>query len=127
PCRSRKARGQRLEADTIVQMSTSAVAFIPARLGSKRVPGKNIRALAGHPMLAYTIAPTVESGVFSSVMVSTDSEEIAAIARHYGAEVPFLRPAQFSGDTSPDIEWLEYTLNELKRRGRTWDCFSLLR
>jgi CMP-N-acetylneuraminic acid synthetase len=108
-------------------MSPSAVALIPARLGSKRVPGKNIRALAGHPMLAYTIAPAVESGVFSSVMVSTDSEEIAAIARHYGAEVPFLRPAAFAGDTSPDIEWLEHHLTELRAAGRGWDAFSLLR
>ncbi|HZI80325.1 MAG TPA: acylneuraminate cytidylyltransferase family protein [Vicinamibacterales bacterium] len=108
-------------------MSTSAVAFIPARLGSKRVPGKNIRALAGHPMLAYAIAPALESGVFSSVIVSTDSEEIAAVARHYGAEVPFLRPAAFAGDTSPDIEWLEHALTELRSGGRTWDAFSLLR
>ena len=108
-------------------MSTSAVAFIPARLGSKRVPGKNIRALAGHPMLAYTIAPAVESGVFSSVMVSTDSEEIAAVARHYGAEVPFLRPAAFAGDTSPDIEWLEHALTGLRAGGRSWDAFSILR
>ena len=105
----------------------NASALIPARQGSKRVPGKNIRVLGGHPMLAYTIAPALESGVFESVIVSTDSEEVAAIARHYGAEVPFLRPPQFSGDTSPDLEWVEYTLNELKRRGRTWDCFSLLR
>jgi N-acylneuraminate cytidylyltransferase len=108
-------------------MSPSAVAFIPARLGSKRVPGKNIRPLAGHPMLAYTIAPAIESGVFSSVIVSTDSEEIAAIARHYGAEVPFLRPAAFSGDTSPDIEWLEHALTELRAGGRSWDAFSILR
>jgi CMP-N-acetylneuraminic acid synthetase len=108
-------------------MSPSAVAFIPARLGSKRVPGKNIRALAGHPMIAYTIAPAIESGVFSSVIVSTDSEEIAAIARHYGAEVPFLRPAAFAGDTSPDIEWLEHALTELRSGGRSWDAFSLLR
>jgi len=108
-------------------MLPSAVAFIPARLGSKRVPGKNIRALAGHPMIAYTIAPAIESGVFSSVIVSTDSEEIAAIARHYGAEVPFLRPAAFAGDTSPDIEWLEHALTELRAGGRSWDAFSLLR
>ena len=108
-------------------MSTSAVAFIPARLGSKRVPGKNIRPLAGHPLLAYTIVPAIESGVFSSVIVSTDSEEIADVARHYGAEVPFLRPAEFAGDKSPDIEWLEYTLIELRRQRRTWDAFSLLR
>ena len=108
-------------------MSPSAVAFIPARLGSKRVPGKNIRALAGHPMVAYTIAPALESGVFSSVIVSTDSEEIAAVARHYGAEVPFLRPAAFAGDTSPDIEWLEHLLTELRAAGRSWDAFSILR
>jgi CMP-N,N'-diacetyllegionaminic acid synthase len=78
-------------------------------------------------MIAYTIVPALESGVFDSVMVSTDSEEIAAVARHYGAEVPFLRPAAYGGDTSPDIEWLEHGLVELRRRGRTWDCFSLLR
>jgi N-acylneuraminate cytidylyltransferase len=105
----------------------TAVALIPARKGSKRVPGKNVRVLDGHPMLAYTIAPALESGVFESVIVSTDSEEIADIARHYGAEVPFLRPAELASDTSPDIEWLEHTLGELKHRQRTWDCFSLLR
>ena len=105
----------------------SAVALIPARQGSKRVPGKNLRVLNGHPMLAYTIAPVIESGVFDAVMVSTDSEETAAVARHYGAEVPFLRPAEFATDTSPDIEWVDYTLRELEKRGRTWDAFSLLR
>src|SRR5690348_3540711 len=104
-----------------------AVALIPARQGSKRVPGKNTRRLNGHPMLAYTIAPAIESGVFDAVIVSTDSEEIADIARHYGAEVPFLRPAALASDTSPDIEWLEYTLAELSRQGRSWDAFSLLR
>jgi CMP-N,N'-diacetyllegionaminic acid synthase len=110
-----------------VRTTPAVVALIPARQGSKRVPGKNVRALAGHPVLAYTIAPALESGVFSSVIVSTDSEEIAAIARHYGAEVPFLRPAALSGDTSPDIEWVEHALGELTRQGRSWDCFSLLR
>jgi CMP-N,N'-diacetyllegionaminic acid synthase len=105
----------------------SCVALIPARSGSKRVTGKNVRLLGGHPMLAYTIAAARESGVFESVIVSTESEDIAAIARRYGAEVPFLRPAEFAGDTSPDIEWLDYTLAELGQRGRTWDCFSLLR
>ncbi len=103
------------------------MALIPARAGSKRVPGKNVRTLGGHPAIAYTIAPAIESGVFDTVMVSTDSEEVADIARHYGAEVPFLRPARFAGDTSPDIEWLEYTLDALQRQGRMWDCFSLLR
>ena len=105
----------------------NCIALIPARQGSKRVPGKNVRPLQGHPTIAYTIAPALDSGVFDAVIVSTDSEETAAIARHYGAEVPFLRPAQFATDTSPDIEWIEYTLAELRRRGRTWDAFSLLR
>ena len=105
----------------------NCVALIPARQGSKRVPGKNIRPLNGHPAIAYTIASALESGVFDRVIVSTDAEETAAIARHYGAEVPFLRPAQFAGDTSPDIEWIEYTLAELGRCGQTWDAFSLLR
>jgi CMP-N-acetylneuraminic acid synthetase len=105
----------------------NCVALIPARQGSKRVPGKNVRLLQGHPMLAYTIASAIESGVFNAVIVSTDSEDTAAIARHYGGEVPFLRPAEFAGDVSPDIEWVEYTLAELTRRGRRWDAFSLLR
>jgi N-acylneuraminate cytidylyltransferase len=103
------------------------VALIPARQGSKRVPGKNARPLGGHPMLAYTIAAAVEGGIFESVIVSTDSEEMAALARHYGAEVPFLRPAAYAGDTSPDIEWLAHLLGELKRQGREWDAFALLR
>ena len=78
-------------------------------------------------MIAYTIGPALESKVFDAVIVSTDSEEIAAIARHYGAEVPFLRPAAMASDTSPDIEWLEHTIGELSATGRNWDCFSLLR
>ena len=105
----------------------TCVAFVPARAGSKRVPGKNIRVLAGHPVIAYTIAPALASGLFSSVIVSTDDEETAAIARHYGAEVPFLRPAELAGDTSPDIEWVEYTLRRLASEGRTFDAFALLR
>ena len=104
-----------------------AVALIPARQGSKRVPGKNVRPLGGHPMLAYTIAAARASGVFEAVIVSTESEDIARVARHYGAEVPFLRPVAFAGDTSPDIEWVEYTLATLASSGRPYDCFSLLR
>ena len=68
------------------------VAFVPARAGSERVPQKNVRPLAGHPLLAYAIETALQSGVFDRVVVSTDSEDIAAIARWYGAEVPFLRP-----------------------------------
>ena len=108
-------------------MAPSAVALVPARSGSKRVKQKNIRVLRGHPLLAYTIAAARSSGVFREVIVSTDSEDIARIARHYGAEVPFLRPAEFAGDHSPDIEWLEHLLRELERSGRKADAFSILR
>jgi CMP-N-acetylneuraminic acid synthetase len=77
--------------------------------------------------MAYTIAAALESHVFSDVVVSTDSEAYAEIARHYGAEIPFLRPFELAGDLSPDIEWLEYTLRRLRDEGRNYDCFSLLR
>lgn len=102
-------------------------AFIPARAGSKRLQGKNVLPLAGHPLIAYTIAAARASGLFQRVIVSTDSEDIAAIARRYGAEVPFLRPADMAGDLSPDIEWVRFTLGELKRLGDAPEAFALLR
>lgn len=106
---------------------SSLVALIPARAGSKRVPGKNIRRLAGHPLIAYTIAAALESGVFGAVVVSTDSEDYAEIARHYGAEVPFLRPAELAGSLSPDIEWVEHAILALENLDRSYDGFSILR
>lgn len=104
-----------------------AVALIPARSGSKRVPDKNIRPLRGHPLLAYTIRAAIDSGVFDAVVLSTDSEHYAEIGRHYGAETPGLRPAELAGDKSSDIEWVRHTLNLLAGQGRTFDAFSLLR
>jgi pseudaminic acid cytidylyltransferase len=77
------------------------LAVIPARGGSKRVPKKNIRPLAGTPLIAYTIAAALESGLFETVMVSTDSDEIAEIARTYGATVPFMRDAAIADDSVP--------------------------
>ena len=103
------------------------VALIPARSGSKRVVDKNIRPLAGHPLIAYSIGAALQSGVFSDVIVSTDSAQYADIARYYGAEIPFMRPAAIAGDTSPDIEWVADTLKRLADSGRHYDCFSLLR
>jgi len=105
----------------------SIVAFIPARLGSKRVPNKNILPLAGHPMIAYTIRAAIDSGIFDSVICATDSEEYADIARYYGAEVPFLRSAGISGDKSSDIEWVKWMFSSLKLQGREYDVFSILR
>jgi CMP-N,N'-diacetyllegionaminic acid synthase len=102
----------------------SAVAFVPARSGSERVPHKNVRPLAGHPLLAYAIATAVQSDRFERVVVSTDSDEIADVARWYGADVPFLRPAEYATATSPDIEWLSYTLAHLDER---FELFALVR
>ncbi len=103
------------------------VALIPARSGSKRVADKNIRLLAGHPLIAYSIGAALQSGIFSDVVVSTDSEHYADIAQHYGAQVPFMRPAAIAGDTSPDIEWVADTLARLLEAERPYDCFSILR
>jgi CMP-N-acetylneuraminic acid synthetase len=104
--------------------SHRAVAFVPARSGSERVPGKNVRPLAGHPLLAYAIETARQSGVFERVVVSTDSEEIADVARWYGADVPFLRPREYATSTSPDIEWLAHTLEHLDDR---YELFALIR
>lgn len=105
----------------------SAVALVPARSGSSRVPGKNVRALAGHPLIAYSIVAAQEAGVFDAVVVSTDDEHTAAVARHYGAEVPGLRPEAISGATSPDIAWIRHVLDDMDRDGRRFDLFALVR
>jgi len=83
-----------------------AVAFIFARGGSKGLPGKNVRPLCGKPMIAWSIEHAKAVGRISRVIVSTDSEEIAAVARHYGAETPFMRPDELARDDSP--EWLAW-------------------
>ncbi len=104
-----------------------ALALIPARGGSKRIANKNVRPLHNHPLIAYTIAAAAQSGVFRRVIVSTESEEIAEIARAYGAEIPFLRPAEYAGDLSADIEWVTHALKKLKDAGDPCEIFSLLR
>lgn len=103
------------------------IALIPARFGSKRIKNKNIRVLAGHPLIAYTIAVAQKSGVFSRIIVSTESQKVAKIAEHYGAEVPFLRPKEFATDESPDIQWLKFTLQRLQTVKNHIEYFSILR
>ena len=100
----------------------TAVALIPARAGSQRVPGKNILPLGGHPLIAYSIAAAHESRLFDAIVVSTDAEEIAEIARRYGADVPGLRPAEMSTSTSSDIEWVLHVMG-----GRDEEIFGILR
>lgn len=106
---------------------TRIAALIPARAGSKRLKAKNVMPLAGHPLIAYTIAAAKASGIFDAVIVSTDSQDTADIAVRYGAESPFLRPAEMAADKSPDIEWLQYTLRRLQDEGRPFEVFALLR
>ena len=108
-------------------MKPSAVAFIPARAGSKRIEDKNVRMLGGHPLLAFSVQAALESGVFDAIICATDSERYAGVARHYGAEVPFLRPIAISGDRSPDIDWVIWMLEALKKAGRDFSIFSILR
>lgn len=91
---------------------SATIAIIPARAGSKRIPGKNTRELAGHPLLAYSIAAARASGVCDRILVSTDSPDIAAVAETYGAEVPGLRPHEMSGPDAHDIEFLRHAMEE---------------
>ena len=90
------------------------LAVIPARAGSKGVPGKNIKPLDGRPLLAYSVDAARESRTVTRVMVSTDNEEIARVARAAGAEVPFLRPAALAGDTVPMLETLQQVVTALR-------------
>jgi len=89
----------------------NVVAVIPARSGSKSVVDKNIKLLGGHPLIAYSIAAAQLASQIDRIIVSTDSIEYASIAREYGAEVPFLRPPEISGDNSTDYECIKHILN----------------
>lgn len=86
------------------------LALIPARGGSKSIPRKNIKDFAGHPLIAYSIAVGLAAETVSRVVVSTDDVEIATIARNYGAETPFLRPVELSGDDTPDLPVFQHAL-----------------
>ena len=91
------------------------VAIIPARSGSKSIIDKNIKKLSGHPLLAYSIAAAKKSKKINKVIVSTDSKQYAEIAKHYGAEVPFLRPSKISDDKSSDFEFISHSLDQFKK------------
>lgn len=95
-------------------MADGVIALIPARGGSKGIPRKNIMPLAGRPMIAYSIRQALDSARIQRVIVSTDDEEIAEVSRRWGAEVPFLRPAQHADDLSPDIDVFRHALGWLE-------------
>jgi CMP-N-acetylneuraminic acid synthetase len=91
----------------------STLALVPARGGSRGIPGKNVKPLAGRPLIEYGLQAIAESGVADRTVVSTDSEEIAACARAAGAEIPFLRPAELATDTSAALDLIEHALRWL--------------
>lgn len=104
----------------------SSIAIITARGGSKRIPKKNIKSFCGKPILAYSIQAALESGIFDTVMVSTDSEEIAAVAKEYGAEVPFLRSDATSNDYATTADVLMEVLDQYSAAGKNFDWFCCL-
>lgn len=102
------------------------IAIITARSGSKGLPHKNIKMLNGRPLMVWSIKAALDSGMFDTVMVSTDSEEYAKIAREYGAEVPFLRSEQTSADNSNSWDVVAEVLDNYRSLGRKFDSLTLL-
>ncbi len=102
-------------------MKDKKIAIITARGGSKRIPHKNIKQFCGKPILAYSIEAALQSGLFDEVMVSTDSDEIAEIAKKYGAQVPFLRSAKTSDDYATTADVLVEVLDEYEKLGEKFE------
>lgn len=102
------------------------LAVIPARSGSKGLKDKNIKLLAGKPLLQYSVEAALHSDIFDCVHVSTDNEQYAVIARNCGADVPFLRCMEFSSDTADSWSVLRYVLEKYRQLGKTFDKVTLL-
>lgn len=109
-----------------MQTAGKAVAIITARGGSKRIPHKNIKEFCGKPILAYSIEAALASGVFERVMVSTDDEKIAEVARSYGAEVPFMRSEKTANDYATTKDVLEEVLEEYAKRGEHFESLCCI-
>ena len=103
-----------------------AVAVIPARGGSKRIPRKNIKNFHGKPLIAYSIEAAIKSNLFDKVVVSTDDEEIAQISKKYGATVPFFRPKELSDDFTGTGAVVNHAINFLKEQGESYDFVCTL-
>lgn len=110
-----------------MNLKTRVLAIIPARGGSRGLPKKNVRLLAGRPLIAHTIQHALESGVCSTVLVSTEDQEIADIATEYGAAVPFLRPVELAEDMTPTEPVLQHALVTYERQiGEQFDIVVFL-
>ena len=101
-------------------MAKDAIAIIPARGGSKRIPKKNIKDFFGKPLIAYSIEVALASNLFEKVIVTTDDENIAKIAREYGAEVPFLRPKELSDDFTGTVDVVNHAIAYLENQGENY-------
>jgi CMP-N,N'-diacetyllegionaminic acid synthase len=99
---------------------------ITARGGSKGIPRKNIKDLAGKPLIAYTIEAAKESKFLTRTIISTEDNEIADISKKYGGDVPFMRPAKLAGDTSTSIDAVQHTITALNERGEEYDYIMIL-
>lgn len=105
---------------------SSSIAVIPARSGSKRIPRKNIKDFLGKPIIAYSIEAALRSGVFDGVIVSTDDKEIAEVAKHYGAKVPFFRSSEMSSDMAMTAPVLIEVINEYRKLGKQFEYLCCL-
>lgn len=103
-----------------------SIAIITARGGSKRIPKKNIKEFCGKPIIAYSIEAALKAETFDEVMVSTDSEEIAEIAKSYGAKVPFMRSEATSNDFATTADVLLEVIENYKKNGQNFDCFACI-
>jgi len=106
--------------------NATALAIIPARGGSKRIPHKNIKLFLGKPIISYSIQAALQSGCFNEVMVSTDDQEITRIAKKFGAVVPFLRSQKASNDEATTADVIDEVLHQYRRRGRQFEFFCTL-
>lgn len=102
------------------------LAIIPARAGSKRLPSKNVKLLAGKPLVAWTVEQACRCQYFSEVIISTDCSDIANIAKNYGAKVPFLRPEVLSSDSASSIDVVEHALNHFAMQKEVFEYVALL-
>lgn len=103
------------------------IALVPARGGSSRVPRKNIKPLAGHPLIAYTLAAAKQSGIFCGIFVSTEDEEIGRTALSYGDVCWIKRPPEMATSQSPDIDWIRHALEYETSCALPFDYFAILR
>ena len=103
------------------------IALIPARSGSERIVGKNVRIFFGHPLIAYSIRAAIDSKIFDEVVCVTDSQEYASVALNYGASVPSLRPLDTALSDSPDVSWVSWIMGLLEKESKFFEVFCILR